>query len=98
MLDVIGAGATASSTQDWHNIWRDSQAFRETQEEIDAIHPRECDRPEGTRHSEFPTSWPSQTIQLFKRDTLSRWRNPTYLVAKLTLNILGGLFIGVSYM
>jgi len=98
MLDVIGAGATAKSAQDWYDIWRCSPESNDVQKAIDGIHSEGRSRPavERTLHTEFATSWLNQIIQLFKRDSLNHWRDPTYLMAKLILNIVGGLFIGVS--
>lgn len=39
----------------------------------------------------------NQFVQLLWRDMMFRWRNPTYLIAKLSLNIFGGLFIGFTF-
>ena len=100
MLDVIGASATASNAQDWYDIWRGSQEFKDIQREVDAIHSEGRNRPlvESSLHAEFATSWLNQMTQLFKRDALNHWRQPSYLLAKLLLNIIGGLFTGVSHM
>jgi len=43
-----------------------------------------------TRHSEFAASWGYQTVELIKRSAQRHWRDPTYLIAKLALNIIGG--------
>ncbi|KAF8957821.1 pleiotropic drug resistance ABC transporter [Flammula alnicola] len=66
MLDVIGAGATATSAQNWYDIWQVS-----------------------------PDS--KQTCELLKRDADAHWRDPNYLMAKLMLNAIGGLFIGFTF-
>ena len=99
MLDVIGAGATAKSTENWHDIWKRSKESKDVQEEINTIHSEGRNRPtaEQTSHTELVTSWGYQTIQLVKRDAQYHYRDPTYLVAKLVLNIFGGLFIGFSF-
>ena len=36
-------------------------------------------------------------VTLLKRDMERHWRDPTYLMAKLMLNIVGGLFIGFTF-
>ncbi|KAG5644211.1 hypothetical protein DXG03_008874 [Asterophora parasitica] len=99
MLDVIGAGATATSEQDWHAIWKRSSEAVETQEELESIHKDGRSRPpvEATIHSEFATPWVHQLKELCFRDTRAHWRSPTYLMAKLVLNIFGGLFIGFTF-
>ncbi|KAG5644208.1 hypothetical protein DXG03_008871 [Asterophora parasitica] len=99
MLDVIGAGATATSNQDWHAIWKKSPEAIETQERLDAIHNEGRSRPpvEATLQSEFATSWGNQFKELWLRNSRAHWRDPTYLIAKLALNIFGGLFIGFTF-
>lgn len=38
-----------------------------------------------------------QLAMLFKRDSEAHWRDPTYLLAKIALNIIAGLFIGFTF-
>lgn len=97
MLDVIGAGATASSAQDWYDIWQHSKESAELQRQVDAIHTDGVNRPpvETSLHSEYATPWIYQTIQLTKRSAQRHWRDPTYLMAKLVLNISGGCVVAV---
>ncbi|GLB42209.1 putative ABC transporter superfamily, ABCG family. PDR (TC 3.A.1.205) subfamily protein [Lyophyllum shimeji] len=99
MLDVIGAGATATSAQNWHEIWCNSDESKRLQIEVEDIHTKGRNRPpvEATLHSEFATSWFTQTALLCKRNVEAYWRDPTYLMAKLVLNIFGGLFIGFTF-
>ncbi|KAF8997054.1 pleiotropic drug resistance ABC transporter [Cyathus striatus] len=99
MLDVIGAGATATSAQDWYDVWLKAPESEAVQREIDTIlaEGRKRQAVEATIHSEFATSWPYQVSQLLKRDAEAHWRDPTYLMAKLVLNVVGGLFIGFTF-
>lgn len=99
MLDVIGAGATATSSQDWYQLWRASEESKQLQQEVDRIHSEGRNRPavKTTFHTEFATSWMIQMKELLKRNFESYWREPTYLLAKLVLNIVGGLFIGFTF-
>ncbi|KAG6900276.1 hypothetical protein C0993_000464 [Termitomyces sp. T159_Od127] len=85
MLDVIGAGATASSALDWHDIWLKSEESQKVQIEVDNIHTEGRSRPpvEATLHHEFATNWFNQVALLFKRNAQAYWRDPTYLMAKL---------------
>ena len=98
-MDVIGAGATASSTIDWHSAWKNSNEARVVQSEINQILAEGRQRPpvQTTLHSEFSTSWGYQMVTLLKRDMERHWGDPTYLMAKLMLNIVGGLFIGFTF-
>lgn len=99
MLDVIGAGATATSEQDWHDIWKSAPESVALQEDIERIHTEGRSRPAVTTEiaTEFATSWVYQVKELFKRNAESYWRDPNYIVAKLVLNAFGGLFIGFTF-
>ncbi|KAF8625158.1 hypothetical protein AX15_005532 [Amanita polypyramis BW_CC] len=99
MLDVIGAGATAMSEVDWHSTWRNSQESAHVQTEIKSIHDEGLKRPalEATFRSEFSTPWIYQVKELLVRNAQAYWRNPAYLLAKIILNIFGGLFIGFTF-
>jgi ATP-binding cassette subfamily G (WHITE) protein 2 (SNQ2) len=99
MLDVIGAGATATSEQNWYDIWKAAPESVAIQEEVDKIHTEGRSRPAVTTelHSEFATPWFYQAWQLLKRDAEAHWRDPTYIMAKLVLNAVGGLFIGFTF-
>jgi ATP-binding cassette, subfamily G (WHITE), member 2, SNQ2 len=92
MLDVIGAGATAASEKNWHDVWGQSKEIAELLREVDAMRNTGLSRPAvaTTRHSEFAASWGYQTVELIKRSAQRHWRDPTYLIAKLALNIIGG--------
>ncbi|KAJ6512946.1 pleiotropic drug resistance ABC transporter [Mycena sanguinolenta] len=99
MLDVIGAGSTASSGQDWVAVWRGSPESARTREELDKIHAHGQSRGalRATSTATFAAPWAQQTTSLLRRDFLARWRNPTYLIAKLVLNICSGLFMGFTF-
>jgi len=99
MLDVIGAGATATSELDWHSIWCSSKEFIGVQAEINSIHVDGRNRPalEATIRSKFATRWLYQVNELFIRNARAYWRNPAYILSKLVLNIVGGLFIGFTF-
>ncbi|KAI4517501.1 ABC-2 type transporter-domain-containing protein [Schizophyllum commune] len=99
MLDVIGAGATATATQDWYDVWSKSSEAERLQQEIARVHEEGRQRGvvETSRKSEYATTWGYQVLQLIQRDAYDHWRDPTYLFAKLILNIVGGLFIGFTF-
>lgn len=99
MLDTIGAGATATTSIDWHDIWMKSQEAAELQEQIEQIHSNGRAQPKVAteRRSEFATSWMHQAVALTKRNFQAYWRNPTYLIAKAVLNLAGGLLVGFTF-
>ena len=99
MLDVIGAGATATSTIDWHDVWKKSPESTVVMDEIHRIHQEGRNRPavETKLHTEYSTSWINQTLVVTQRSAAAIWRDPTYVTAKLVLNIAAGLFIGFTF-
>lgn len=99
MLDVIGAGATATTEFDWYTIWTKSPEITRTLGEIGDINTSGSQGPAigATFRSEFPTPWSRQLIELVKRGAVDHFRNPVYIIAKLVLNIFAGLFIGFSF-
>ncbi|KAG1804202.1 hypothetical protein EV424DRAFT_308284 [Suillus variegatus] len=99
MLDTIGAGTTTTTSVDWHDIWKRSPEAVGLQAQTERIHAEGRTRPsvETERRSEFATSWIHQAVSLTKRNFLAYWRNPTYLIAKIILNIAGGLLIGFTF-
>lgn len=100
MLDVIGAGATAFSSINWHEIWKKSPEIKKVEQEIEEIHTKGKNRPavETALRNEYPTPWFNQVSELVKRSAADNYRNSEYLFAKLILNVGGGLFIGVSFV
>ncbi|KAJ8596645.1 hypothetical protein M405DRAFT_877444 [Rhizopogon salebrosus TDB-379] len=86
MLDVVGAGATATSSVDWHSTWRNSSEAAALQEQTENFHDEGQARPViRTRlPTEFATSW-------------AYWCNPTYLMAKFAPCLAGGLPISLTF-
>ena len=99
ILDVIGAGATAKSAQDWHHVWDAAPEARQLQSDLETIHNegRKLSAAEAQSTGTFATGWFFQFKELVIRDARAHWRNPVYLMAKLMLNISCGLYIGFTF-
>ena len=99
MLEVIGAGATAQSTQDWHQSWLDSQERRLVQDEISHFHNegQKKGAVETTLKREFATNWFYQVQQNLVRLGRAYWRDVDYIMSKFALSALGGLIIGFTF-
>ncbi len=99
ILEAIGAGATASTDIDWRAAWNRSPEADQVQGELERIHTEGRRKTPVQRRleSEYPTSWWYQMTLLLKRDAEAHWRDPVYLLAKLALNIAGGLIIGFAF-
>ncbi|KAG2054926.1 pleiotropic drug resistance ABC transporter [Suillus hirtellus] len=98
MLDVIGAGATVSTT-DWCDVWKRSSEAAQLQVQIERIHEHGHTRQRqlNVRKSVFATSWSHQLVALTQRNFQAYWRTPTYIRAKFLLNIAGGLLMGFTF-
>ena len=99
ILDVIGAGATATTDTDWHGKWKSSPQAKEVDAELDGLleDGRKRHAVDTEQHSEFSTLWIFQVKTLWERDIIRHWRDPTYMLAKLALNIVAGLLIGFTF-
>ncbi|KAF9555317.1 pleiotropic drug resistance ABC transporter [Agrocybe pediades] len=99
MLDAIGAGATAYTDVDWHDIWRKSPEAQDVMQEIDKIHATGRSRPalDTVLRSQYPTPWINQFVQLVRRGALDHYRNKDYIIPKIALNITAGWFIGFTF-
>ncbi|WFD22771.1 hypothetical protein MEQU1_001448 [Malassezia equina] len=102
ILDVIGAGATATTDKDWFQLFRESDKYKELERELDLIDqtgPKdEHDEATASRlNREYAQPFFVQLVSTTHRMFLSYWRNPAYICGKLMLNIIGGLFIGSTF-
>lgn len=100
ILDAIGAGATATTDIDWADTWRKSDHASDLVKELDTIHIEGRQRETvstSAKMSVYQTSWSFQLATLLKRNAERHWRDPTYLIAKLGVNIAAGLLIGFTF-
>ncbi|KAI9507766.1 hypothetical protein F5148DRAFT_980860, partial [Russula earlei] len=96
---VIGAGATATTATNWHDVWKGSPEARAVDDELEALleNGRKRHAVDTEQHSEFSTSWLFQVRTLWERDIVRHSRDPIYLVAKLASNLVASLFIGFTF-
>ena len=102
ILDVIGAGATATTDKNWFQLYRESPQYAEMQSELDRLSRLGTEAPLSAEASsrlnrEYAQPFFVQVSEVVRRAFASYWRNPTYVIAKLFLNTFGGLFIGSSF-
>ena len=99
ILEAIGAGATASTDTDWYKAWKESPEASRVQDELAAIHAEGRNKPatQARHKSDFSTTWLYQMTLLLQRDAQAHWRDPTYLLSKIALNIGSALLIGFSF-
>ncbi|KAG8929230.1 hypothetical protein FRC02_005825 [Tulasnella sp. 418] len=99
MLEVIGAGATATSSIDWHSAWINSAESKAIQEDLQRIHATGRAKPDnGTVHpNEFASGYLTQVRLLLVRAFQNYNRDPTYIMSKMVINIIGGLIMGFTF-
>ena len=102
ILDMIGAGATATTDKNWFQLYRESPQYAEMQSELDRLSRLGTEAPLSAEASsrlnrEYAQPFFVQVSEVVRRAFASYWRNPTYVIAKLFLNAFGGLFIGSSF-
>jgi ATP-binding cassette, subfamily G (WHITE), member 2, SNQ2 len=51
----------------------------------------------ATLRGTFATSWIYQVRTLAQRNAEFYWRDPTYILSKIALNVASGLFIGFTF-
>ena len=88
MLDVIGAGATATTKFDWHGLYLQSEMHRQLVADLevyahvsDGKQVSSEDAERGNR--EYATSLTTQFRLVLARNFAHYWRSPTYIYAKL---------------
>ena len=102
ILDSIGAGATAQANQNWHELWVKSPEFSSITKEIkDLQHDLYADpnieSPVSGQTSTYAMPITTQILAVTRRTFTQYWRNPTYVMSKLLLNIISALFIGFTF-
>lgn len=99
MLEVIGAGATAKATQDYHSIWLASPESTRNLEEIAKVltDSRAKGAVETTHNRKIATSWLYQVKENLNRLAKAYWRDPLYVMAKFVMCILGGIIMGFTF-
>ncbi|WLF81865.1 ATP-binding cassette transporter snq2 [Lodderomyces elongisporus] len=104
ILEAIGAGATAATTDDWFDIWSNSPerlaADKKRDELVESLKSKPSDL---TKEQEIELShryampyW-YQFRWVANRNALTFYRDPDYIMAKIFLMTISGLFIGFTF-
>jgi ABC-type multidrug transport system ATPase subunit len=103
MLEIVADGVNQNG-EDWHSVWKGSQECRDVRAEIERIHEQgrgqkqqAGDRDDGDTDAEFAMPFHSQVWAVTRRIFQQYWRMPGYVLSKLALGIMSGLFIGFSF-
>ncbi|CAK7892680.1 protein Snq2p [[Candida] anglica] len=101
ILEAIGAGATASVVEDWHQIWLRSPEMQDALVEGDRLIEEYSQRAVSSESQEkistYATPWSYQFFIVLRRNALTFYRKPEYIGAKYGLMTIAGLFIGFTF-
>ncbi|PWN48587.1 putative SNQ2-ABC transporter [Violaceomyces palustris] len=101
ILDVIGAGATATTKHDWHQLFKESELFEDLQKDLARIEASKSQQQSAEESAianrEYAEPLSVQLGLVIKRAFVHYWRSTVYISSKLLLNIISGLFIGSSF-
>jgi ATP-binding cassette subfamily G (WHITE) protein 2 (PDR) len=100
MLEIIGAAPGSHASQDYHQVWLNSQQYRRVKKELanmeDNLARIPRDMTDETQQ-EFAASIWTQYIQVTKRVFEQYYRTPTYIWSKVALTVLSALFNGFTF-
>lgn len=101
ILQVIGAGATAKADRDWADVWEQTNDGKAVIKDTMAVKAEFSSR--ASQHDEveaehtYAVSWFSQYKAVQHRVFQIYWRSPDYIMAKIMLNVVAGLFLGFTF-
>lgn len=102
MLNIVGAGPSGKSAQDWPTVWNDSQESRDVQTGLDRIHAQKEKGPHGSESNEnardastgeFAMPFIYQIYHVTLRVFQQYWRTPTYIWGKFLLGFMSAVFM-----
>ena len=100
MLEIVNQVKNENGV-DWFDVWKSSEQAEQVQREIDTIHEEKrhekLDIAEETGGGEFAMPLFAQIWECTYRAFQQYWRMPSYVLAKMGLCTVAGLFIGFSF-
>ncbi len=101
ILRVIGAGVNAKAHRDWADVWERSNDGKAAIEATMSVKTEFASRTSqdeeiDVEHS-YAVSWFTQYKAVQHRVFQIYWRSPQYVLAKVMLNVVAGLFLGFTF-
>ncbi|KAG0663045.1 ATP-binding cassette transporter snq2 [Maudiozyma exigua] len=101
ILEVIGAGATEVTDVDWHQVWLNSEEGQRAREEVDEnildLAHKHSMSERNDRPRKYATSYFYQFKYVYLRTALTFWRSTSYIISKLMLMTVAGLYVGFTF-
>ncbi|KAL4976417.1 ABC-2 type transporter-domain-containing protein [Aspergillus desertorum] len=102
MIEVVNAENGQGT--DWFDVWKASKEYQAVKNEIERIHEEKRETADAMQesddrgtHSEFAMPFWFQLYVVTVRVFQQYWRMPEYIISKVALAIVAGLFIGFSF-
>ncbi|KAK4183175.1 putative ATP-binding cassette transporter [Podospora australis] len=101
MLEIVAEGVNDKG-EDWNSVWKGSKEFEEVCTELDRIHAageKQAPTDDTTQDSntEFAMALHTQIWAVTRRIFQQYWRMPAYVIPKVALGVMSGLFIGFTF-
>ncbi|KAM0257790.1 hypothetical protein ACHAPA_011586 [Fusarium lateritium] len=99
MLEIVN-NAMSSKGEDWHTVWKGSQERAAVEAEVERIHSvmsSTTPQDDAASHAEFAMPFGTQLREVTIRVFQQYWRMPAYILSKLVLGTVAGLFVGFSF-
>ncbi|KAM0351170.1 hypothetical protein ACHAPU_002955 [Fusarium lateritium] len=99
MLEIVN-NAVSSKGEDWHTAWKDSPERVAVEAEVERIHSvmsSTTTQDDAASHAEFAMPFSTQLREVTIRVFQQYWRMPAYIMSKLVLGTVAGLFVGFSF-
>lgn len=102
ILDVVGAAPGSKALKDWPDVWLRSDERREVRSEISRMMTEygadvNNTNPDKESQREFAAPLWQQYVVVLTRIMQQYWRTPSYIWAKVALNIFNALFNGFVF-
>ena len=99
-LDVIGAGSRNNQTDDWAQIWLNSETREKRKSLLDEVASVSPSQQGSLAQYDrtYATPFYVQLSVILHRTWLYNWREPDYGTSKLFLNIASSLFNSLTYL
>lgn len=106
ILEAIGAGATATTDEDWFQIWQNSPEKKATDAKRDQLIAELAGDHQSQKSDEvvekgltnkYATPYWYQFRYVLQRSALTFFRDPEYIASKVFLMTISGLFIGFTF-
>ncbi|KAK6455861.1 ABC-2 type transporter-domain-containing protein [Scheffersomyces xylosifermentans] len=100
MLEVIGAAPGSHASQDYFQVWRNSEEYKQIEKDLDNMEEELVKIPvdeSPDKFDTFATPFIKQYLLVTQRVFEQYWRTPSYTYSKITLGVASALFNGFAF-